>query len=166
MGSIISSLQFLSFKIDKMSLDVANTTRVLLKSYSSKDDWSFSVGIRHPSCIVEERMYIGGVDIKMFAGNKDNPDVQLHAGIAGVFKVVGNDIPPDKEERGAKNQIPALLSPYLRAAITATLASAGFGAVVLPLINFNALAEEQLKDVAIERIDHEETPTDLEEEIE
>ena len=130
MGSIISSLQFLSFKIDKMSLDVANTTRVLLKSYSSKDDWSFSVGM------------------------------------AGVFKGVGYDIPPDKEERVAKNQIPALLSPYLRAAITATLASAGFGAVVLPLINFNALAEEQLKDVAIERIDHEETPTDLEEEIE
>ena len=163
MGSIISSLQFLSFKIDKMSLDVVNTTHVILKSYSSNDDWFFSVRIRHPVYLVKEKMYIGGVDIKILAGNKDKPDVQLHAGIAGVFKVVGNDIPPDKEEKVAKNQIPALLSPYLRAATTATLASAGFGAVVIPLINFNALAEEQLNNIAIERVYPEKTPAELEE---
>lgn len=152
MRSVISSLQFLSFKIDKLSLDVASTTHTLLKSYSSNDDWSFAVGIRHPSYIEDERMYIGGVDIKMIAGSKENPDVRLHAGIAGIFKVIGKDIPPDKEESVAKNQIPALLSPYLRAAITSVLASAGFSSVVLPLLNFNTLAKEQLKDVPINRI--------------
>ena len=149
---IISSLKFLSYKIDKMSLEIADNTSILMKNYNSEDEWSFSVGIRHPLYIVSERIYIGGLDICLFAGEKESPDVSLHAAIAGAFKVVGDGIPADKEEKIAKNQIPALLSPYLRAGITGVLALSGFGSVVPPLLNFNKLAEEQLKDVEIVRI--------------
>lgn len=152
---MISSFQFLSYKIDKMSLEIDNKIHNLLKSYCSEDDWAFAVGIRHPLYVVPDRIYIGGVDIEMYAGMKESPDVSLRAGIAGVFKVVGKDIPPDKEEKVAKNQIPALLSPYLRAGISGVLALSGFGSVVLPLFNFNKLAEEQLKDVEIERVGQE-----------
>lgn len=159
MGSITSSLQLLSFKIDKISLEAVNTTDVLLKSYSSQD-WRFSIGIRRPIYIVSERMYIGGIDMKIIAGEERKPEVRLHTGIAGIFKVIGNDIPPDKEERVAKNQLPALLSPYLRAAVTGILASAGFNSVIIPLLNFNKLAEEQLKNISIERIEPKNIPED------
>ena len=158
MGSIVSSLQFLSFKIDKISLESENTTGVLLKSYSPQD-WRFSIGVRRPMYIVAERIYIGGIDITVISGDENKPEVRLHAGIAGIFKVIGDDIPPDREERVAKNQIPALLSPYLRAAVTSTLASAGFNSVIIPLFDFNRLAEEQLKDIQIERIE----PNDISE---
>lgn len=153
MGSlIVSSFQFLSYKIDKMSLEIADNTNVLMKKFDSRDDWSFSVRIRPPLYFVSEKIYIGGLDICVHAGEKESPDVFLHAGIAGVFKVVGGDIPADREEKVAKNQIPALLSPYLRAGITGVLALSGFSSVVLPLFNFNKLAEDQLKDVEIKRI--------------
>lgn len=157
MGSVISSLQFLSFKIDKMSLEVKNTTEILLKSYTSQD-WRFSIGIRQPTYIVTEKIYVGGINMTVIAGDESNPEVRLQAGIAGIFKVIGEDISPDTEEKVAKNQIPAILSSYLRASITGTLASAGFNSVVIPLINFNALAEKQLKDIPIERIEPENTP--------
>ena len=152
---MISSFQFLSYKIDKMSLEIDNKMHNLLKNYCSEDDWAFAVGIRHPVYVVPDRIYIGGIDIEMYAGTKESPDVSLRAGIAGAFRVVGEDIPPAQEEKVAKIQVPALLSPYLRAGISGVLALSGFGSVVLPLFNFNKLAEEQLKDVEIERVGQE-----------
>lgn len=153
MGGIISSLQFLSFKIDHLHLDAVNTVATLAKDIIPNESWKISIGIRQPSYLVEDRAYIGGINIKMFAGDETTPDIRLEAGISGLFQLVGDDLPADTEEKLAKQQIPALLSPYLRATITGALALSGFGGVVLPLINFNELAKEQLKDVAINRIE-------------
>ncbi len=40
----------------------------------------------------------------------------------------------------------------LRSAITGFLSSAGFGSIVLPLINMNVLAEQGMKDVKIHEV--------------
>lgn len=152
MGSVASSFQMISYKIDKISLSTNETIGVIQERVFSTEKWSFAIGIRHPMHDPENRVYIGGLDALILYGNKDNPEVTLKAGIGGLFKVVGDDFSPQVEERVAKIQIPAILASYLRAAVTNILASAGFGSVLLPLLNMNAIAEEQLKDVNIQRI--------------
>ena len=157
MSNAVVSLHFLSFKIDRMLLEIKNTVQVLLKKYSS-NDWSFAVGIRTPDYIAADGLYIGGINLKLFVGSENDPEVCLQAGIAGVFKATGTDVPLELEESVVKTQIPGLLAPYLRAAVTNVLASSGFDSLILPLINFNALAEQQLKDIAINRIEPAQNP--------
>lgn len=47
----------------------------------------------------------------------------------------------DVEEKIIKYQCPTILFPYIRAAISFTLSSAGFSTIVLPVINVNAAAK-------------------------
>ena len=148
MGGIVSSFQFLSYKIDKIAFEVQNKTDVLLANTFNKE-WSIKLSLSRPIYIPAERMYIGGVGILLFYGKEENPEIKLESRISGIFKVVGKDFSKEHEEKLVKYQIPAILSPYLRATVTNILASAGCGSVVLPLFNFNAFAEEQLKDVDI-----------------
>ena len=155
MGSVTSQFQFLSYKIDKIEFRTINNTGILLKTCFEDSEWVYSVAMRHPLRIRSKRLYLGGLDITVRLGNEKNPDVFLDAGVMGAFRVLGDDFPKEFEEKFAKIQIPALLSPYLRAAITSTFSSAGFGSIVLPLLNFNALAEAQMKDVEIQEIEEE-----------
>lgn len=46
----------------------------------------------------------------------------------------------ETEERLIKYQAPAILMPYLRAAMSFIVTSAGFSTIIFPLVNINAAA--------------------------
>jgi preprotein translocase subunit SecB len=77
----------------------------------------------------------------------------VEGGIAGLFTVDKGKFDKGTEKGLVRIQIPALLLPYLRGTITSLLANAGYGTVILPLINIHALAEEQLQGTEIKVID-------------
>jgi preprotein translocase subunit SecB len=70
-------------------------------------------------------------------------------GIAGVFSAESG-MDKHLEENMVRFNIPAILMPYIRSAITSILAQAGFGTIVLPLINVYEIA----KNMSIQVIDN------------
>ncbi|MEK7880826.1 MAG: protein-export chaperone SecB, partial [Deltaproteobacteria bacterium] len=116
--------------------------------------WKTQIGIRQPAFFKSTKQYVGGLDITL---NYPNPEIQktgvatetgqlqdivkLSIGISGVFTVEEGRFEKAIEESLVKIQIPALLFPYLRSAITSILAHAGLGSVLFPLINIQELAK-------------------------
>ena len=157
MGSrgITSSFQIISCKVDKIELSMKDNANILQRHDFPIEGWSFGVALHTPQYAVKEKLYLSGLEVKVIYGDKDDPEVKLEAGISGLFKVMGDEFSADTESKIAKIQFPTILFPYVRAAVTNILASAGYGSVVLPLVNINKLAENQLKDVEIIRIEEE-----------
>jgi preprotein translocase subunit SecB len=54
---------------------------------------------------------------------------------------------PQREKNMVQINIPAILLPYLRSAITTILSQAGFGTIVLPLINIYEIAKQQTTEI-------------------
>lgn len=157
MGSISSSFQFLNFKIDRFEFSLADDLDLLLsRDQIPSDQWNFRIGILRPQFFVENKTYVGGLSLEMKlprevgAGDK-SPEILLSvlAEISGAFRCEEGKLSKEVEEKLVKNQIPAILMPYLRSAITGFLASAGYGSVILPLINMHALIEADKKNFEI-----------------
>lgn len=158
-SGIKSAFQFESFKIDKVNFkSKPNIGWLRFKSYIPNEEWDFNISFRQPLFFQKESVYIGGMDAHLIlkdSGEKDaEPFVDLEAGIAGVFAVEDDNTLSDKAVEGlVKIQIPALLLPYLRGAITSLLANAGFGAIVLPLFNIHEAAKNGLISADIRLIE-------------
>ena len=155
MGSVVSPLAFLSYKIDNVTLETKTTLGVLTKEFSSKDNWKCSVAFRKPMYLEQENIYIGGMNARFTCGEKDSLDVKIEAGISGAFRLEAGILPQETEEKLVKYQLPALLFPYLRATITSLAANAGLGSIIFPVINIHELAKEHLKDLTLEKIKNE-----------
>ena len=91
--------------------------------------------------------YVGGLNIhldifhnKEPQSNKNEIIAQGDFGISGLFQPVNLD--PEQEEGMVQVNIPAILLPYLRAAITTILSQAGLGTIVFPLINIYEIASK------------------------
>lgn len=157
MGGIISSFQFLNFKIDRFQFFLAEDLDLLLSSeHIPQDRWNFKIGIRRPQFFTKNKTYVGGLTLEMSlprekAGDeKDSePLLSVSAEISGAFRCEEERFPKEVEEKMVKVHIPAILMPYLRSAITGFLAAAGYGGVVLPLINMHALIESDMDDAEI-----------------
>lgn len=148
MGSLKSGLQFLSYKVDNIKLHMRNTLRMLGASFDQQPEWKFRYGVSQPLYIKSEDVYVSGVTVIAVLGKVKKPDVKLEMSISGIFKLIGD---PEKKQREefVKVQMPAILSPYVRSAITYVLAMAGFGQVIPPLVNYRQIAEDLLKDKPI-----------------
>lgn len=157
MRSVESPFKFLNFKIDKFTFSLADDLDLLLSNGQILPErWKFKLGFHQPQFFEKEELYVGGLSLDIILpGEQEQEDVSpenlitLHAEISGAFRCEKGKLAQNIEEKLVKNHIPAILMPYLRSAITGFLASAGYGAVVLPLINMNALAEQDMKNVAI-----------------
>jgi preprotein translocase subunit SecB len=88
--------------------------------------------------------YVGGLSIQVIIHDEENQEEMLNGefGISGIFAPVG-DMEKSVEESFARINLPALLMPYIRAAITNILSQAGFGTVLFPLVNVYELAKKQ-----------------------
>ena len=152
-GSMISPFRFQSYKVDEFSFRAENDLAVLGKMENvSADRWEFRLAFRKPIHFASQQVYVGGVDLdlKLNSNTKEQggPLMTLHAGIAGIFSFAPEaDINPMVEESLVKYQIPSILLPYLRSCITGFLASAGAGAVILPLINVRDMAREIVLEI-------------------
>lgn len=100
-------------------------------------------------------MYVGGVQLKLekrmkFDGQTEEPAFRINASIVGQFPLQANErLPEVQEQTLAKIQIPAILFPYLRSAVSAVMVNAGFGKIVLPLINIHQMAKDAVDKIEI-----------------
>lgn len=136
-GSIKSQFQLLSYKMDKVSLDVVQTMGVLASNFpATVQETDFSIRARNPFRFSDNGsvLYVNGINVSLKIRSGEQVIATGEFTITGLFESSGFD---DKliEERIVKVQAPAILFPYMRACITNVLASAGFGSVILPLIN-------------------------------
>ncbi len=161
MGSIKSAFQFESYKIDKINLEMLHSLNLLeFKGNIDPELWEFKIGLRKPLYFENNKKYIGGLDFclkllpKSSQGDKEKnePLLTIEIGIAGIFAVKDKRFDSEIEKQLVKVQIPAILFPYIRGALTSLLANAGFGSVVIPLINIHELANKSFKDVEIDII--------------
>lgn len=115
----------------------------------NQDNWDLSVSIRQPSYMSSKKVYISGVGCKLLLKFKDGDEekvlAKLDATISGVFSTESK-FPPETEQSLVMYNMPAILFPYLRGAITAYLGNAGFGSIILPLINMQEVAKRSFKD--------------------
>jgi preprotein translocase subunit SecB len=142
--SSLASLQFISYKIDSLNLQMVNNVKVLASNSLSRPyEIDFNMGIRNPSkyLINDVIHYVGGlnIDLKILDSQKMQI-VQGTFGIAGFFRL--KNIEEQEENNMVQINIPAILLPYLRSAITTILSQAGFGTIVLPLINIHEVAKQ------------------------
>jgi len=152
----MAGFQFVSYKVDSIEFRTANNVGVLkCKNSIEAEQLSFSIAIKEPQRYRKEGIttfYIGGLVAKVQLLAKDKPAIEMASGsfsITGLFEKHG-EITLDQEEYMVKATIPSILLGYLRSTITGTIANAGFGSVVLPLININNM----VKGMDIHIIDH------------
>jgi preprotein translocase subunit SecB len=113
-----------------------------------------AVRIGNPSkyFINEKIHYLCNVGTKLEILSSENENVLTgEFGITGVFTTDGN-VDKITEEKMVKINMPALLMPYLRAAMTNILSNAGFGTMLFPLVNVYEIAKTQNLSI----IDHSE----------
>lgn len=165
MRSVESPFRFLSYKVDEFIFQLADDVDVLFADQINQEDWQFKVGFRQPQYFVDRKFYVGGfaIDMRVLYSVIDKSKkeeetaeeelINLHAAIGGIFQCEEGKLETEIENRLVKNHIPAILMPYLRSTISSFLANAGYGSIILPLININALAEEAMKDIDILKIE-------------
>ncbi|GHU70887.1 hypothetical protein FACS189450_06020 [Spirochaetia bacterium] len=144
-NSGIASFQFVSYKIDKTILKAApNINTLMLPVFPSTAQIEISFGIRKVGkyFFSEKIHYIGGVDVTLKIFDKDKHlFLNGEFGIAGLFQSSGK-IEEQQEKNIALYNIPAILLPYLRSAITTVISQSGFGTFVLPLFNIYEIAKK------------------------
>jgi preprotein translocase subunit SecB len=142
-NSSIASFQFITYKIDTVAFEAAkNTGTLLMNSISGSNQMNFEIGVRQAGKYLFNSTvhYIGGLNTKIQI--LDSSKTQIlngNFGISGLFRPINMD--EETEKNMVRYNIPAILMPYLRSAITTIVSQAGFGTVVLPLINFYEIAK-------------------------
>lgn len=162
-SGVISSFQFLNYKVDSFSFDnKKKEVGEILHYFTGDENWSASIGIRQPTLYKKSLSFIGGMQLTLLQHDKDMQDEKnktednaimvLKCTIIGLFKILdSSDFEKNKRvyEDLGRYQIPAILSPYLRATVTSYFGNAGYGGFVFPLINFTKLAYEQKVELEV-----------------
>lgn len=159
-SSIKSAFRFEGYKVDTVSFEASPMLDFLgYMGNIPTDAWSLGISFRNPLFFEGENAYVGGMDVTLTGSvsNEADPEAEnieiakMDIGIAGKFSISGEGRFDKKiEDTLVKVQIPALLLPYLRGTITSILANAGFGSVILPLINIHDMAKQSMQDLEVE----------------
>ncbi|MHB9154938.1 MAG: hypothetical protein ACYC5N_04495 [Endomicrobiales bacterium] len=165
-GSLNSEFQFTAYKVDTLQLNMQKNIKLVEAYVSPNSVWDYKIQFRQPCYYSATKQYLGGMDIGLFLyPTKDmKPEekvpekvlISIQAGIAGLFvnkSGSGDRFEKDAEEAFVKYNLPLILLPYLRGAVTTALATAGFGSVLFPLINVQQMAKDLIKDTEIKVIE-------------
>jgi len=168
MGGVESPFQFVGYKIDKIQLDVTNAIEIIANTAPIfPESIKMSLSFRHVSRFLTngKTSYIGGLNINLEILDPNTERLILTGifGIAGMFTTV-EPMDSGNEEALVKLNIPTILMPYLRATITTTLSNAGFGTILMPLINVHETAKSA--NILISDVNTELTPSVLSKTIE
>ncbi|MDR1286539.1 MAG: protein-export chaperone SecB [Treponema sp.] len=158
-NSGIASFQFISYKIDTVNVQVAKKVDTLLMhSFLPPNQMNFEIGFRKTGKYLLNNgiHYVGGLNarIQIIDGNQTqilNGDF----GISGLFRPLSDTMDKKLEENMVHINIPAILLPYLRSAITTILSQAGFGTIILPLINVHEVTRQK----PVEILDYTKPPS-------
>lgn len=140
-SSLKSQFRFLSYKIDEIKLSILNDIGVVQFDCNYEDcEWKQGISIRNPVFFTSPKIYLCGINSKVELKHKKEKSkrketwLKLEMGIVGLFKIEDR-IEGDLEKKFVTISAPAILFPFMRAACSSILASAGFGSVIMPLIN-------------------------------
>jgi preprotein translocase subunit SecB len=133
-------------------VDVVEFTGVI-----NPEEWKVAYAFRDPIYFEKLNKYIGGLDIqlKLYAETNDaeaetsaceeddtiKEILHLEAGIVGTFALGENSFSESQIENLVTLQIPSILMPYLRAAVSSFLCSGGWLNAPLPLLNVYEMAK-------------------------
>ncbi len=165
-GGIKSPMRFESYKIDNISFEMQRTLQLLaITGNIDPKAWEFKVAIGKPSYFASANKYVSSLNVGLFLlAPKDEqseqkgtaeiaPLVKCELSITGLFSVEEGRLTKEVEMNLLKLQLPAILLPYARSAITSILANGGFGSVVLPLINMQEVARRVESTLDVEVIE-------------
>jgi preprotein translocase subunit SecB len=146
-SSVTAEFNFISYKIDFISLKMNPKFSYLLDTAPVKpENLRLSIQLRSTEKfnINGSIHYVGGLSTNITIQNNETFEEMLNGnfGISGIFTPVGS-VESAAEENFVKVNLPALLMPYLRAAMTNVLSNAGFGTILFPLVNVYELAKIQ-----------------------
>lgn len=139
-----AGIQLESYKIDKIDFNIVPHIDVLRQKMQSDCSVIFDLAFRDAKRFFNEQgqyIYITGLKSRIKIDS-----YSLHKTIAeGEFCITGSflrqgELDKETEERLIKYQAPAILMPYLRAAMSFIITSAGFSTIIFPLVNINAAA--------------------------
>lgn len=144
-GSVKAGMQLETYKIDHMKFNVKETLGILASNSHTDCSVNFRLAFRdvYKYNLQDKVSYVTGLKIDLTIVSKQNQEDVIATGsfvITGLFSTT-NELEKDIEEKLLKFQAPAILFPYLRAAISFTITSAGFSTIILPLVNVNAAAQ-------------------------
>ena len=139
-----ASIQLESYKIDHADFNVVPNMAVLRQKTHSDCVAAFDLAFRDAHRFFNEQghyIYITGLK----AGIKIDSTLLQKTIAEGEFCITGSflqqgELDKETEERLIKYQAPAILMPYLRAAMSFIVTSAGFSTIIFPLVNINAAA--------------------------
>lgn len=138
-------MQLETYKIDHVEFNVTETLGILASNSHVDCSVNFRFAFRdvYKYNLADKISYVTGLKIDLeIVSKKDINDVIA----TGTFVITGLFSTTDELEKGVeekllKFQAPAILFPYIRAAISFTITSAGFSTIILPLVNVNAAAQ-------------------------
>lgn len=138
--SIKSGFQFINYKIDRINFDVVPKVNYLINN--DKPEYKIGFGFRNTEKFKDKEAiyYVGGLGVFLTITQDNEPAASGEFSISGIF-TTDDEFDENTEQNLAKYQIPAILFPYLRSAVTNILASSGFGNIILPLVNIQATAQ-------------------------
>ncbi|MBI9095177.1 MAG: protein-export chaperone SecB [Sphaerochaeta sp.] len=164
-NSVTADFQLLSYKVDTIKFSVESSLGVLqCKESIDSDRFQLGIKIRTPQKFIymhDKVEYVGGLDIRvgLLSTEKEGREIATgEFGIAGIFKRVGT-LQEELEEHMVKETIPSILLGYLRSIISSTFANAGFGSVIIPLININKLVQQSNLTIVTHQIPPENSDT-------
>lgn len=152
MRSIESSFQFVSYKIDDIKLTaIPNIANLEFPGPLGADQVQLQVGVNNPQAAEDRRHFVIGIRSRtvLFRESTAKPEsrmAELVIGLSGVF-ISNEDLDDATKDKLVKLQAPAILFAYMRSAITSILSAAGYGGVILPLVNMSAVAENAKLEV-------------------
>ena len=151
-GVIISGLEFVSYRVISMTINMLPTIGMLFTEISSESDWDFGVGFSEITFDPSAGFYIVPLTTTMHLLQVDGGErktreesyISASATISGVFKFTDEcTMSVELREKMIRQQAPAIVFPYLRATMSNLLISAGFGGITLPLLNIYEMARNQ-----------------------
>ncbi len=149
-GITLSDMEFISYRIIDSEIKTLSSVGMLLLDASSNppEDWRMGIGFGTVSCIPQDAIFIVPLSLSMelihiesILEKTDEPYLSVKATIAGLFRFINNtQLDEEIKERLIRRQAPAILFPYLRAAVSNLILNTGFGCKPIPLVNINAMA--------------------------
>lgn len=147
-----SSMEFLNYRVVELKLASGLEPSTTPGGIPDDAEWRIGIGLGDVAHYQDDDIYVSYLSAKMAllpsSINKvqtrryEEDALSAEGTIYGVFRFAANaEIDPALKQNLLLNQTPALLMPFLRAAISGLLALAGYGAVPMPLINMARIAE-------------------------
>jgi preprotein translocase subunit SecB len=130
------------FSIEKVyvkdvSLEVPNAPAVFLERETPTVD----IQLHHNSALVENGVYQTLLTVTVTAKVNDKTMFLVEVGQAGIFTI--RNIPPQELDPVLAIACPNILFPYVREVVSEMVVRAGFPAVILSPVNFEAIYATQ-----------------------